>query len=576
MQSFKLSHVVIGLDIGSRSVKVVQMNDAAGGLQLLKNKVIELPLTEKKEESPQEKKIQKIRAIIEALSGFDTKLVKVQTVVAGPRVSVRRITMPPMPKKELLDAIKWEAKNHVPFNIEDAIIDFQIMGDIVEQGVKKHELLVVAAEKVVVDEQMELLREAGIKVSGITAAPLAMWNLVKKGGLKLPEDKVVAVLNVGGDVTDINIFKDGVLQFTRQILIAGTSMTKSMTGILVSDFGQIELDVNQAEELKRKWGIPNENEPQMLDNNISSTQIMPLLRPIIDRLVSEIRRSFAYHREESRGQRVEHVVLVGGGSALKGFTELLSRGLGIGVEIAQPIVSVVNEEGSEGETHEGTLPRLAVAMGAAIGGKNEINLIPFEIRTQARRVLQRISAEVLFTIVCVSLIINYFFLYRQASNYSNRIETSTVELKTLRAQVEKASDLEAMRRNIVRRNSLIKELSDKGFDWVNILKEMSNLIPSGVLLSSVSFEEDAVVGDESGMYEEEAVQMQEPQISGMLKIEGKILPQVAKTGQQTTATLAKFTGSLEWSDYFRDVYLVNASKDEGQGMGFVLTCQLEQ
>lgn len=575
MQSFKLTQTVIGLDVGSRSVKMVELKEAVGKLQLLNFKLVELPLSSKKEDSNYDPIASKVKAIKESLKDFDTKMVKVFSVVGGPRVSVRRVIMPPMPKKEMLDAVKWEAKNHIPFPIEEAIIDYQVIGDVVEQGVKKHDLLVVAADRKLIEEHLSLLKNAEIKATTITAAPLSLWNLVKRGGLKLPEDKVVALLNIGGDVTDINIFKGDSLQFTRQVLIAGMNITRAMTGILVSDFGQIELDIHQAEELKKKWGIPADAESQMIDDKISSTQILALLRPIIDRLVSEIKRSFAYHREESRGQRVEHVILVGGCSKLKGFAELFSKGLGMDVDVGDPLVSV--DVQMDKERVSDVASRLAVVMGTALGGTKGINLIPQEIRTQAQRFLRRLSLEVVGTIAAFFMLFNYLFMYSQVSNYKRRIQSSNIELNTLRAEVERAADIETMRKNIAIRNGLVKELSDKGFDWVNILKEMSNIIPPDIILTSISLQEDETQFADEVYYDEtEKAEIPEPQISGMLKVIGKILPRAAKTGQLATATLARFTGNMEWSDYFSDIELISAAKDEGQGMGFEVTCQIEK
>ncbi|MFH1239008.1 MAG: type IV pilus assembly protein PilM [bacterium] len=577
MQSFKLVQPVIGLDIGSRSVKMVQLKDAVGGIQLLNFKLVELELVHKKEENAQELREATIKAIRESLRDFDTKLVKVISVVAGPRVSVRRVIMPPMPKREMVDAIKWEAKSHIPFPVEDAVIDFQVVGDVVEKGVKKYEVVVVAAEKTLIDEHMALLKSAGIRATSITAAPLCLWNLVRKG-LTLPENKVVALLNVGGEVTDINIFKNGSLQFTRQVLIAGMSISRAMTGILVSDFGQVELDIHQAEEVKRKLGIPGDAEPQMIDDKISSTQILALIRPIVDRLISEIKRSFDYYREESRGQRVDKIILVGGSSQLKGFQELLAKGLMLEVEVGEPLANIQFKPDSPELAMSGS--RLAVVMGGALGGTKGINLIPLSIRTAGRKFLQRLSVDVLFTVVLFLMLFDFLFVAAQVSNYRKRIASSEIELNTLRAEVKRASDLEELRANIAKRNSLIKELTDRGFDWVNILKELGNLVPANVILSSISLEKSEQVPVEasqpSGRSGTEGQQAQETEVPVLLKVSGKIIPSTSLGALRSTAALARFTANLEVSDYFADVNLISATKDEGKGMIFEVTCEIEK
>jgi type IV pilus assembly protein PilM len=576
MQSFKLVQPVIGLDIGSRSVKMVQFKDSAGGAELLNFKLVELPLVDKKDENAQEIRQNTITAIKESLKDFDTKLVKVISVVAGPRVSVRRVIMPPMPKKEMMDAVKWEAKTHIPFPIEDAIIDYKIMGDVIEKGVKKYELVVAAAEKTLIEDHMSLLISAGIKATCITGAPLSLLHLVKKG-LDVPENKVVAILNVGGEVTDINIFKNEALQFTRQVLIAGMSLTRAMTGILVSDFGQIELDIHQAEEIKRKIGIPSDAEPQMIDDKVSGTQILALIRPILDRLINEIKRSFDYYREESRGQRVEKVILVGGCGYLKGFKEVLANGLMMEVEIGQPLTNIpIKPDNPELPL---IAPRLAVVLGAALGGAKGINLIPLSIRTAGRRFIQRLSVEVLFTTMLVLMLFDFLFVLTQTANYKKRISSAELELNTLRAEVKKAASLEEMRANIAKRNTLIKELTDKGFDWINILKEISNIVPSGVILNNISLEKTEQTVESppaTDGTENQGQQAQEVQVAVLMKINGKILPSSSFGSQRATAALARLTAGLEASDYFSEVNLISATKDEGQGMIFEVTCQLEK
>ncbi len=570
MQSFKLTHPVIGLDIGSRTVKMVQVRESVGGAQLLKFKLVELPLLSKKEEASQDLKENTINAIKESLRDFDTKLVKVISVVAGPRVSVRRVVMPPMPKREMLDAIRWESKDRLTFPVEEAIIDFQILGEVVEKGVKKYELVVVAVEKDLIQEHIYLLKKAGIKMSVITAAPLCLWNLVKKG-ITLPENKIVALINVGSEVTDINIFKGNSLQFTRQVLIGGMNITQAMTGVLVSDYGQIELDIHQAEEIKKKWGIPTEKEVQMIDNKFPNTQVSALIRPIIDRLISEIKRSFDYYREDSRGQRLDEVILVGGGSKLKGFKELLSRGLGMVVEIGEPLTNMSVKTDIEQASQIGS--SLAVVVGAALGGTKGINLIPLEIRTRARKILTRLSVELVFTVVIFFMAFNYIFVYSQFINYRKRITSSNVELNTLQAQVRKASNLEQIRMDIIRRNSLIKELSNKRFDWVNLLKEMSNIVPKDIILTSISLEgnEGQVESTNSSETTEE---IQEPPISGKLKILGIIPSKTRQTSQENTDTIAEFADNIENSDYFFEVNLISAIKEETR-MKFEITCEIK-
>jgi len=130
------------LDIGTTSVKAVVLKESVSGVAIVDFRVEEFPLsTEKKENVPLEVVLEGLKKCLE---GINFKKMKIITVVSGQRVSVRKVLIPHMPKEELLEAIKWESKEHIPFPIENAAIDYHILGEATDKGAKKSELLVVA------------------------------------------------------------------------------------------------------------------------------------------------------------------------------------------------------------------------------------------------------------------------------------------------------------------------------------------------------------------------------------------------------------------------------------------------
>jgi len=213
-----------------------------------------------------------------------------------------------------------------------------------------------------------------VKPASITVTPFALANILRKNDY-LKADEALAVVRSGADTTAINIFSGENLVFNREIPLGGNSLTRAMVGTLISDSGQVELDINQAEILKKDWGIPDEKNPQQLTPEISSLQIAPLMRPILERLANEIRRSMDYYREESRGKRVTKVVLLGGNAELKGLPEFLNSALGLTVEICRPLKNLEMDMPEDRKKELDQLgPRLAIAMGASLQGTKGINL----------------------------------------------------------------------------------------------------------------------------------------------------------------------------------------------------------
>ncbi|MDD5354225.1 MAG: type IV pilus assembly protein PilM, partial [bacterium] len=313
--------------------------------------------------------------------------------------------------EELLEAIKWEAKEHIPFPIENAAIDYHVLGEATDKGAKKIELLVVAVEKFVIDQHLSLLQNIQVKPASITVTPFALANVLRKNDY-LKAEEALAVVRSGADTTAINIFSGENLVFNREIPLGGNSLTRAMVGTLISDSGQVDLDINQAEILKKDWGIPDEKNPQQLTPEISSLQISPLMRPILERLANEIRRSMDYYREESRGKRVTKVVLLGGNAELKGLPEFLNSSLGLTVEIFQPLKNLEMDLPEDRKKELCQLgPRLAIAMGASLQGTKGINLLPQELKEQATKTARSaLTAVIGFLIIFIFSMI-YASLY---------------------------------------------------------------------------------------------------------------------------------------------------------------------
>lgn len=579
MKLIRNTQPTVGLDIGTTSVKAVVLKESVSGVAVVDYRVQEFPLsTEKKENVPLEIVLEGLRKCLE---GLNLKKMKVITVVAGQRVSVRKVLVPNMPKEELLEAIKWEAKEHIPFPVENAVIDYHIIGEVTDKGAKKIELLVVAVEKFVIDQHLSMLQNIQVRPASITVTPFALADVLRKNDyLKL--DEALAAVSSGAETTTINIFSGEHLVFNREIPLGGNNITRAMVGTLISDSGQVELDINQAEILKKDWGVPDEKNPQQLTPEISSIQIAPLMRPILERLANEIRRSLDYYREESRGKRVTKVVLLGGNAELKGLEAFLGNALGIPVEICHPLKHLELEMPEERKKElEQLSPRLVIALGASLQGTKGVNLLPQELKEQASKTARSAMTAVIGFLIAFIFSMVYASLYMQLRTYEKVIASNQAALNDLKQQVASAYELQQLKEKMTARRNLINLLMMGNPRWVEMLKALSNLTPRRIILEEVTFEKEVETNTapvpvqpqgEAGVAPTEPVKVPFP----VLNIKGIVM----LGGDRPEAILAQFMQSLEKSIYFMetDLYsLTKASDSTGQAINFInfeIQCKL--
>lgn len=571
---------ILGLDIGTTAVKVVLLKEGVGGgVSLIDYRIEEFPLSaDKKENIPLELVLETLR---KTLSGINIKRVKVVTVVSGQRVSVRKVLVPNMPKEELLEAIKWEAKEHIPFPIENAVVDYHIIGEVADKGAKKLELLVVAVEKIIVDQHLGLLQNVQVKPACITVTPFALSNILKKNDY-LKTGEIIAVVNTGAEATTINIFAGENLVFNREIPLGGNTITRAMVGTLISDTGQVELDINQAEILKKDWGIPDERNPQQLTPELNSAQVVPLIRPVLERLANEIRRSLDYYREESRGKRVSKVVLLGGGGELKGLPEFLTQAFGLAVEVSRSLNNLQIELAEDRKQElEQLSPRLSIAIGAALSGSKGLNLLPPELKEQATKTARSALTAVIIFLITLIFGLVYVSVYSQLMTYRKLRVASQNSLAELKRQVSQAYELQLLKEKMTARKNLISLIMLGDPKWIGILKTISNLTPEGIILEEVNFAKEpeqnlglsAFNASPEGGAETSITVVKLPALSirGMVML-GKERPE---------AILARFMQALEKTIYFNEMDLNSLQKEqqvEGQSKNFVtfeISCKLK-
>lgn len=346
---FSRSKPLFGLDIGSSAIKLVQLKEGKHGYSLerfgIKTMDPELIVDGTVMDAGRVGEILK-----ELLAEQKVKLKDVAISISGHSVIVKKISLPVMTEEELEESIKWEAEQYIPFDINDVNIDFHILGTgDGPEGQTQMSVLLVAAKKDKLTEYTSLVAEAGLTPVVMDVDAFAVENMYGVNYDVIGGD-AVALVNVGASVMNINVLKDSVSAFTRDISVGGNKYTETI---------QKELNVTHEEAEKAKMGEGGGGADPEAVNAVIST--------VNNEVAGEIVRSIDYFRTTSSQEALEKVVLCGGASKIKGLVPLLSERLGVAVELANPFGKIhIDKKMFDEEYLREVAPQAAVGVGLAI------------------------------------------------------------------------------------------------------------------------------------------------------------------------------------------------------------------
>ncbi len=333
------SNEITGIDIGAGSIKVVRIEQNGRRPKLISVGIVDLPV---------EADIATVSAHIKRLLAEKKIGGKyVVTQMPGRDLTIRSFTLPRMPLSELGEAVRWEAKRHISYPLDTALVEHLVVGERREGAGSKYDIVMVAAERSKVEAHLVPLQEASITVSAVDANALALRNVFHL--LEKPSDANTVVVDLGAGKTEIDIFKGGVLRFSRCLETGGFALTRAVAEALGIGF-------QEAENVKRTQNMLTLPEPD---------QAAAAVRTVLDGLLMEIRRSVDYYKTTFREQRVDDTLLTGGVSLMQGLREYFLHSLEGVVELDQPFKGLTVGRNLLQE-HGPQAPRFSAAVGLAL------------------------------------------------------------------------------------------------------------------------------------------------------------------------------------------------------------------
>lgn len=335
----------VGIDIGSKTVKIVELIPAGNVWRLNGSGVIGYQGVTP-DQAKDERDITNIAQVIKKLHAearISSKNVSI--ALPEPLVFTRTIKFPPLTDQEISSAVKWEAEQYIPIPIADAIVQHQVIERRLDTTPPEVIVLLVAAPRKLVETYVKAVQLAGLNVVGVETELMSLTR-----GLA-PVNQTVLLVDFGAKSTDIAIAKNGQLTFSRSIPTAGEAFTRAVAQTL-------GVELQQAEEYKRTYGM----EGSQLEGKIKGA-----LDPVFNIVIDEIKKAIHFYQTEERGDTPKTIVLSGGTAGMPQALPLISKALGIEVIIGNPFARI-SVDPQAMKTIAPYSPLYSIAVGLALRG----------------------------------------------------------------------------------------------------------------------------------------------------------------------------------------------------------------
>lgn len=474
------SGAVWGIDIGQCALKALRCRPHEKDTNRLVVEafdVVEYPKILSQPDANREELI--AEALTTFLSRNDVKSDRVALAVPGESGLARFIKLPPVEAKKIPDIVKYEAKQQIPFSLDDVVWDYQpLKGASQEEGYAlETEVGIFAMKKDQVARALKPLEDAGVEVDFIQLAPLALYNFVTfdrlnnlEGQEYNPEEPPAStmVLSLGADTSDL-VITNGFRVWQRSLRIGGGHFTKALTKEMRTTFAK-------AEQMKRN--AAKAEDPKA---------VFQAMRPVFSDLVSEVQRSIGFYMSNNRGAKIAEVVALGNTMKLPGLSRFLAQNLELPVKPVDEFQSLVAGSNAEMPQFKENILAFATAYGLCVQGLGVgqigTNLLPGEIVTT-----RLIRSKKPWAVAAAALL-----LAGMAVNYTRHVSAlSTVDVegdwsqpisasKSLKTQADGFSGenttLKEKFKSIEQIGSNLQSNSDGRLLWLELLKAVDSALP---------------------------------------------------------------------------------------------------
>jgi len=338
---------VLGLDISSSSVKLLEISKSGGKYRIENYAVTSLPPN-----VVVEKNIAELEPVAEAIKKVATlskcKLKTAAVAVAGSAVITKLIEMPVgLNDDSMENQISLEADQYIPYPLDEVAIDFEVQGQ-TENNPERVDVLLAACRRENVDLRVDALEMADFltKVVDVEAYAIERAFELIRPQLDCDEDSAIAIVDIGSSMTTLSVLVDGQTVYTREQLFGGRQLTEEIQR-------RYGLSLDEAGLAKKQGGLPDDYEPEVLE-------------PFKDAVIQQVTRSLQFFFSSSQYNDVDHIVLAGGVASMPELAELVQDKLGTATSVANPFADMSVASKVDAMLLSNDAPSLMIACGLAL------------------------------------------------------------------------------------------------------------------------------------------------------------------------------------------------------------------
>ena len=400
---------------------------------------------------------------------------------------IKRIQLPAIPQSELAEAIKWQLKDELKLEKSGEVMDFYILKETGKaDGSKLQDVMCVLAQEQEVRSSVLLLKELGLRCLAVMPRHFGYPKLAQKYLTQSP-DEIVGILDIEEDSGYISFHKKGKFEFFREVPLAINKLKEALSTTLATERGTIKLSNEDIDNLLFKHGIPQEDN-LLYKDKIARAEILSMLRPVLERIVGEIKLSLSYYESQFQGEAVKKMFVMGLAQNIPHIDKYLSSELPLKIEK----FSLAGKIKVPSSVDQGGLSGISASFGLALDYDKNINLLPYEFRTEEFEYIEKLSLRWVAFFALIILVFSYLFSWISVSAYKKRLNNALFHLSTL-------SEINEIKTSVDAFNNFITAVTDMQTSVTGILKRISNIAAKELFVETLSINCDSKTGVISGV-----------------------------------------------------------------------------
>ena len=481
----------VGVDVGHEFLRMVKAERTSDNKwELLDCKSV--PLTHIGSRDSQEF-INFLRSELTLFCGTD-KNVNLWVNMSAAHVNVRHITIPKVPKKQIENAVYWTIKQETPFDEKDTVFDFEIQGEVIDQGVSKLLTMVYTASKEEIENNKRLFSQMWLPLTGISITPFAIQNIFKTGWIPSAVEGTVASLFIGNNFSRIDIYTKGKLMMTRGIKAGVNSMVESLTEKLASAWQdkpgagrkRIPLSVEQVRKVLFSLS-PDSPHLSMEDIGVELTdeEKFEAITPALERIVRQTERTFEHYWSNRKDEKIDKIYI----SSAMNISRLIVDYIGVQLDMESDLLDPLHLKMPQilmGDISMSERLAFTPALGLAISDNAYTPNMIFRFKEKEKAAVIAGVNRVIFAVFIVIIFIAFGIYFYQVQESRQKRETIAGLEKQL-AQHTPRIDQNAVSQIVANYRSeyqISKEYSER-YLGLAIVSEISSLTPQNIRLLSL-------------------------------------------------------------------------------------------